>query len=224
MYGGSGGRLWTFDLATGASSEVGPTDISSFPSLAFSPDGRLFGASNGTDQLYEIDPLTGAVTPGAELDINLATSGMDFASDGTLYLVEGGTDALYTVDLETGATEVVLEFDFNFSATDIAIVPDGTIFVSARVNSNVANAPDTLFSVDLETESVRRIGVMPGVTSAALGAHSFASTKIDIRPGLFPNTINLASAGTVEVALLSTDRLNAREVDPSSLRFGRTGE
>jgi hypothetical protein len=49
----------------------------------------------------------------------------------------------------------------------------------------------------------------------------FAPVTIDIKPGSFPNTINLGSNGYVRVAILSTPDLNASPatIDLSSLRF-----
>ena len=42
---------------------------------------------------------------------------------------------------------------------------------------------------------------------------------IDIKPGGFPNSINLRSRGKVPVAILSTDTFDATTVDPASLLF-----
>jgi len=42
---------------------------------------------------------------------------------------------------------------------------------------------------------------------------------IDIKPGAFPNTINLGSNGVVPVAILSTQTFDARQVDPASVQL-----
>ena len=44
--------------------------------------------------------------------------------------------------------------------------------------------------------------------------------SIDIKPGSFPNSINLGSGGTVPVAILSTPTFDARTVDPMSVTLG----
>lgn len=41
--------------------------------------------------------------------------------------------------------------------------------------------------------------------------------QIDIKPGSFPNTINLGSQGTVAVAIFSTPSFDAKRVDPTSV-------
>jgi hypothetical protein len=43
------------------------------------------------------------------------------------------------------------------------------------------------------------------------------SVAIDIKPGGYPNSINLGSNGTVPVAILSTATFDARTVDPSTI-------
>jgi hypothetical protein len=47
---------------------------------------------------------------------------------------------------------------------------------------------------------------------------------IDIKPGSSPNRINPRSNGNIPVAALTTDSFDASSVDPSTVRFGRTGQ
>ena len=46
---------------------------------------------------------------------------------------------------------------------------------------------------------------------------------IDIKPGSFPNSINLKSKGVIPVAILTTDDFDATIVDPLSVLFGPNG-
>ena len=49
--------------------------------------------------------------------------------------------------------------------------------------------------------------------------------NIDIKPGSYPNSINLKSKGTIPVAILSTVGFDAPSlVDRKSLTFGKTGD
>lgn len=51
------------------------------------------------------------------------------------------------------------------------------------------------------------------------------TVEIDIKPGSFPNSINLKSMGSIPVAILSSSTFDAPgQVDPTSLTFGRTGD
>jgi hypothetical protein len=47
--------------------------------------------------------------------------------------------------------------------------------------------------------------------------------KIDIKPGSCPNPINLKSKGVLPVAVLGTEDFNVTDINPQSIRLGRTG-
>ena len=47
--------------------------------------------------------------------------------------------------------------------------------------------------------------------------------SIDIKPGSDPNSINLRSRGVIPVAVLTTATFDATTVDPTTVRFGKTG-
>lgn len=47
--------------------------------------------------------------------------------------------------------------------------------------------------------------------------------EIDIKPGSYPNSINLGSKGVVPVAIFSTDEFDATTVIPDSIRLGGAG-
>ena len=51
----------------------------------------------------------------------------------------------------------------------------------------------------------------------AAGVSGKCNVTIDIKPGSDPNSINLGSAGVIPVAILSTDKFDATEVDPLSV-------
>jgi len=74
-------------------------------------------------------------------------------------------------------------------------------------------------------------GVLPGQTAAGFQdaylarladpAPSVMQVAIDIKPGDFPNAINLRSRGTVPVAILSSPTFDARAVDPTTVTLAR---
>jgi hypothetical protein len=49
------------------------------------------------------------------------------------------------------------------------------------------------------------------------------TVTVDIKPGTLPNSINPSSRGVLPVAILTTDRLDATTVDPTTVRFGAEG-
>jgi len=54
-------------------------------------------------------------------------------------------------------------------------------------------------------------------------ANSFIEALIDIKPGSYPNSINLGSAGVIPVAILTTEDFDATTVDPLTVVFGPGG-
>jgi hypothetical protein len=46
---------------------------------------------------------------------------------------------------------------------------------------------------------------------------------IDIKPGSYPNSVNLRSAGVIPVAILTTEDFDATTVDPLTVVFGTGG-
>ncbi len=65
--------------------------------------------------------------------------------------------------------------------------------------------------------TVNEFGQVPPTGQTCLDA------SIDVKPGNSQNTISLSSRGSIPVAILTTSTLNARTVNPSTFRFGRTG-
>ncbi len=116
----SAGNLITIDLSSGAGTVVGPTGISSIPSLAVDPiTGTMYlGTGGGSPFLYTVDPTSGATTFVGDSGLGFAgIGGMDFRSDGALFAAvniagDGGTgsDHLATIDKTTGAATIIGPF------------------------------------------------------------------------------------------------------------------
>lgn len=70
-------------------------------------------------------------------------------------------------------------------------------------------------------------GALPGESAQAVLSYAFVaklfepvlSVTIDVKPGSFPNTVNLGSGGTVPVAIFSSQDFDARNVVPLSIRL-----
>lgn len=104
---GSSSSLSTISTSTGM-----VTDIGALPelivSIAFSPNGALFGIGNGNSMLYRLDPGSGvslgSVSITGTVHLNSAPfpgeiRGIDFTPDGRLFGIGFG---LYTIDVNTG--------------------------------------------------------------------------------------------------------------------------
>ncbi len=90
------------------------------------------------------------------------------------------------------------------------------------LRTNPADADfSTLGTISTSGVVTDRFGV--GSAFHALVFPRPVTVSVDIKPGLFPNTLNPASKGKVPVAVLSTSIFDATTVDGSSVRFGPTG-
>jgi hypothetical protein len=85
----------------------------------------------------------------------------------------------------------------------------------------------TQVSINLDTaKTVREVYIFIGTTgSGYLDVDGFdleactVAVSVDIKPGSYPNSINLQNKGVVPVAVLSTSSFNASIVDPSTVEF-----
>jgi hypothetical protein len=67
------------------------------------------------------------------------------------------------------------------------------------------------------------IGLICDIPATVQIGQATVNVVIDIKPGSFPNVINLNSKGVIPVAVLTTESFDATTVDPSSVKFGPNG-
>ena len=97
-------HLATINTTTGAATLIGaPTGIPELMALAFSTSGTLYGASWGTNLLYQINTTTGAATTVGALGFG-GVMDLAFDANGDLYALSSN---LYKVNLTTGAGSLV---------------------------------------------------------------------------------------------------------------------
>jgi len=114
-------------------------------------------------------------------------------------------------------------------AQAIAINSEGRIFLSSAGSRAFSSIDDGLtwqeFGEGLINASVRVFGFDSvghlyaglwdgGVMRTVETTFLVKTVAIDIKPGAYPNTINLGSGGTVPVAILSSETFDATTVDP----------
>lgn len=95
--------------------------------------------------------------------------------------------------------------------------------MSMSVAATFVNPGDT---VDLPVGFAQAREPATGQSSAEplIGPLTEVGVRIDVKPGTFPNTINLRSLGSIPVAIFSSPILDApSQVIQSSLKFGPTG-
>jgi hypothetical protein len=134
----SGFRLLDIDPATAVASN--PRDVGHrINMIAYSPDGTLYGAAQGSPgesepggMLYTIDPVTGAATYRATLGVFIQMEG-DIACDpttGVLYGVDG-SGQFFTINTSTGACTILGTIGPGGPRGDVSAIafdPAGTLY------------------------------------------------------------------------------------------------
>ncbi|MBA4178079.1 MAG: hypothetical protein C0505_16205 [Leptothrix sp. (in: Bacteria)] len=146
---GGPNQLATVDVATGATTVVGNTNVF-LTDIAFDPTGNLWGIS--FSDFYSVDKTNGNATLVGSLGSFAGTANaLVFGADGTLYMAGS---SLYKVNTSTGASTLVGAIGFQ-SAGDLAFV-GGDLFMAASSGQ--------LIDVDTTTGAGAAIGPI-GVAS-----------------------------------------------------------
>jgi hypothetical protein len=125
---------------------------------------------------------------------------------------------------ESVATNLTLPEGTYFALFAIQGNDTGSILMTAKAGGyqagsttmGILNPLTGISYTEQDRGAVRILGSLPGVTT---------SVSIDIKPGNFPNSININPQlkENIPVAILSTIDFDAQQVDRDSLTFGRTG-
>jgi outer membrane protein assembly factor BamB len=166
--GFSDGTLVTVDQATGLAVAVGAsTGIKNLMALSFAADGTLYAGSWDTNNLYTIDPLTGAATVVGSLGFN-GIMDLDFDSHGNLFAL---SNSLYQVNTATGAGTLVTALD-NGCLMGMAIDSANRFYGTDYCTSNTP-----LYEINTANGSLTNIGAT-GIGSAMGGAIVAAASPV----------------------------------------------
>jgi hypothetical protein len=111
-----------------------------------------------------------------------------------------------TIEVKSGAVTIV--FTANDGTQGSGELIEGNI-ITFEPETVVFTAPATNQTVVVVLFEGAELLVAPGETVKAV--------EIDIKPGSYPNGINLGSDGVIPVAILSTPTFDASTVDPSTV-------
>jgi hypothetical protein len=130
-----------------------------------------------------------------------------------------------------GTLMIFTDLDDSYSGVSESISFNG-VTILERGNIFVANQGDFASYFELP------VTALPGTNTATIDADSdhlgwglavlsvvvtTVEVDIDIKPGSYPNSVNLGSKGTVPVAILSTPDFDASTVDPSTIELAGSG-
>ncbi len=179
--------------------------------MAFGPDGTTLYLIEGTGDLSIIDTVSGAVTQVGNTGSGAASLELDPVS-GTFYYITTPSAFLVNIDL---IGTFISKVEFTIPACTLVRSPGGDWYTISN---------NRLYSIDISTGAASPIG--PPVLGQICGT-AFAPEKpvvyavdIDIKPGSYPNSINMKSKGVIPVALLGSDWLDVYDVRKTTLRFG----
>jgi probable HAF family extracellular repeat protein len=130
-----------------------------------------------------------------------------------------------------GATLTVAE-GINNSSQIVGVYSDALGDVHGFLyDAGVFTPIDVPGAAATEAYEINTSGQIVGLyADSSRGQHGFVATPqvivvtLDIKPGEFPNSINLKSKGKIPVATLTTNTFDATTVKASTVRFGHTGD
>ncbi len=168
-------------------------------------------ASFTSTEIYDPAALpNGISTPGAPLaGVGRANHAATLLGDGRV-LVTGGAEYVGSGCCYIGNSSAQLFAPAAGTWTEVGPMTSARAFHTATRLPSGAVLIAGGFSQDLGW------GNTTVLSSAELWGASI-TVAIDIKPGSYPNTINLGSGGTVPVAIFSTASFDARTVDPLSV-------
>lgn len=159
----------------------------------------------------------------AEADVLLVS--VRFPNQGLADTIELRRDSdgalLASIPTPAGNPDVTVDINYPLTASEIYRL------VATTMNNRFYASVDTLVgNQDITVLSSYGMGcLMPGYWFSFNDITTQPDTiqavqaVIDIKPGSYPNSINLRSKGLVPVAMLSTENLDAYSVDPNSIQF-----
>jgi len=230
LFGWSWWRTLGFDSAGAISSVSDPTYGTKYATQgsALVPGGRLALLTNGQSQTVTVLSIdaAGAAAESGFVNMNGWPQAVAINGAGRRAYVTEYTHSTVAVLAIAGSSvsdtniRIALPYQVytGFGMNGIAVTEDGR---RAYVGLTDWFTNNGVWMIDLTTNTL-----VPGPLVATGGipreirlATLVLPVGIDIKPGSYPNSINLRSQGTVPVAVLSSRDFDAATVNPSTVRF-----
>ena len=162
-----------------------------------------------TGQLCD-PPFLVPVETGSVLQVQYAVRSTHCASVRVHLFVDGALEATSDFLGWPGAPAPFSDLALDTGLVDLGPVPPGAHVVGVQAEGQVGGC---------------NVGQLPdwGGSLRVVTSPLVSTVQIDIRPRSPSNKINPRSHGKVPVAILTTDMFDATTVDPTTVRFGRTG-
>lgn len=125
--------------------------------------------------------------------------------------IKGGQVGMW-IDVAPGATVTVYGTDFKVNDEPVS---EGSMPINGTLTVLYENATEPV-SLTFDCHA----GATVTLTAPGVGPQP---VDIDIKPGSYPNAINLGSNGVIPVAILSSDAFDATTVDPETVSLAGAG-
>lgn len=101
----------------------------------------------------------------------------------------------------------------------------GTVLEGSVTRTVNGNAGALLFAArslgaPIDQVRISAVGEPVGFAIARVRYQSLIPVEVDVKPGAFPNPVNLGAGGMLPVAILTTPGFNAADVEPSTVTLG----
>ncbi|MBL8755105.1 MAG: hypothetical protein JNK15_17510 [Planctomycetes bacterium] len=146
--------LGKLDLATGAWTVVWPANpTTGWQGLAWDPTTQNFFASNQSDALYRIDPLTGTFTLVGTTNTAYLITALTVDARGNLYGIDFSSGTIAQIDKNTAVTTPIVVGMNNIQGIDVS--PEGVWY-------GVNTTTDSLYTFDLVNGGSTLVGPCTG--------------------------------------------------------------
>jgi len=197
--------------------------VGKFPrGVAITPDGAFaYVVNQGSANVSVIDINLKTVVGTVNLGAGAEPLKVAITPDGAFAYVPNpsSTNVFDVFVIDTVTNTVVATVEGIDSPGGLAITPDGTFVYVTNVGSNKVSVINTTTNAVVATVEVEF-----GPYDIAIGPLKLITVAIDIKPGDANNSINPKSNGEIPVAILAKDGLDVSQINPATIRFGKTGE
>ena len=231
VYVAGGSNITIAGSLDGGTDEIFATSFWNLNNIAIDSNDRIVVVQDNGD-IYEV------TAAGIKVEPPLASFGVNgnaLAFDKTDRLFAGrydlnsGPGELYRIDVPGSPTLISSEVNPMAIAVGQGGVFESKVYVAEYYEGTVQRVDETTGAATLFASGLDKPhGLVFDSTDALLVSemdlgriirifHTQIQVQIDIKPGSYPNSINLGSGGTAPVAILSTNDFDATTVEPVSV-------
>jgi len=220
------GRVHRYDNAGNHKAAI---DIGSATGVAVDAAGKVWACNLNDEYIKRIDPATDTV----DLSKRIIGSGGHYSySDMTGIISRTITTKIgtWTVDHDSGSTGTpwgtVSWYSSEPTGTSVTVKArssdDGSTWSAWEAAGNGVDLSATPDGQYIQIEATLQItsGDVSPILYDLTIEPAIIAVDIDIKPGSFPNSINLGNNGVIPVAVLTTDDFDATTVMPTTVGFG----